>query len=49
MFIQEHPTTKADSIGALWLKVKKVKIHIESKEKPTYPSTKLTNYNFRKT
>ena len=35
MFIQGHPTTKVDSIGALWLKVKKIKTCIKSKEKPT--------------
>ena len=34
-FIQGHPTTKVDSIGALWLKVKKIKIYIKTKEQPT--------------
>ena len=35
MFTQGHPTTKVDSIGALWLKVKAIKTYIKSKEKPT--------------
>ena len=32
MFIQGYPTTKEDSVGALWLKVKKSKTYTESKE-----------------
>ena len=35
MFIQGRPTTKVDSIGALWLKVKEIKTHIKTTEKPT--------------
>ena len=34
MFIQGHPTTKVDSIGALWLKITNTKTYIKSKEKP---------------
>ena len=35
MFIQGHSTTKVDSIGALWLKVKEIKTYIKTTEKPT--------------
>ena len=34
MFIQGHPTTKVDSIGTLWLKVKEIKTYIKTTEKP---------------
>ena len=43
MFIQGHSTTKVDSIGVLWLKVKEIKTYIKTKKKPT---TKLTNLQF---
>ena len=35
MFLQGHPTTKVDSIGDLWLKVKEIKTYIKTTEKPT--------------
>ena len=35
MFIQGHSTTKVDSIGVLWLKVKEIKTYIKTKKKPT--------------
>ena len=42
MFMQGHPTTKVDSIGALWLRLKRVRS--TSKVKKTYNlTTKLTN------
>ena len=35
MFIQGHSTTKVDSIGALWLKVKEIKTCIKTTGKPS--------------
>ena len=35
MFIQGHSTTKVDSVGALWSKVKEIKTYIKTTEKPT--------------